>query len=131
VENGWREDCCHVPLLQMAALPYKGEKSMAIRVFSDPDGREWQVWDVVPNRELEPGSRRRHYLPPEMAEGWLCFEAADQKRRLTPFPADWEQKDDDFMNLLCRSAEVVTPRAPQGTGADGAQRVGEEVAEAA
>jgi hypothetical protein len=103
---------------------------MAIRVFRDPEGREWQVWDVVPSREVEVGSRRRHYLPPEMADGWLCFEAADQKRRLTPFPADWEQKDDEFMHLLCRSAEVVTPRAPQRTGGDGAQRVGEEAADA-
>jgi hypothetical protein len=84
---------------------------MAMRVFRDPDGREWQVWDVVPSRELESGSRRHHYLPPEMAEGWLCFEAADQKRRLTPFPADWEEKDDAFMHLLCRSAEPVTPRS--------------------
>lgn len=86
---------------------------MSMRVFRDPDGREWQVWDVVPGREVESGSHRHHYLPPEMAEGWLCFEAADQKRRLTPFPADWEQKDDDFMDLLCRSAEPVVRRPTQ------------------
>ena|SRR6476620_4242112 len=92
---------------------------MSMRVFRDPDGREWQVWDVVPGRELEPGSHRNHYLPPEMADGWLCFEAADQKRRLTPFPADWEQKDDDFIHSLCRSAEPVVRRASaqQGNGA--------------
>src|SRR5829696_3145870 len=92
------------------------EGVMSMRVFRDPDGREWQVWDVVPSRELESGSHRHHYLPPEMAEGWLCFEAADQKRRLTPFPADWEQKDDDFMDLLCRSAEPVVRRTPTHQG---------------
>lgn len=83
---------------------------MGIRVFRDPDGREWQVWDVVPSQEVEPGSRRQHYLPPEMAEGWLCFEAADQKRRLTPFPPDWEERDDEFIHLLCQSAEPVKAR---------------------
>jgi hypothetical protein len=101
---------------------------MAIRVFRDPDGREWQVWDVVPGRELESGSRR-HYLPPEMAEGWLCFEAADQKRRLTPFPADWEHKDDDSMHLLCRSAEPVTPRTPARLVDDATHHAMEEEAQ--
>lgn len=83
---------------------------MAIRVFRDPEGCEWQVWDVVPSREVETGSRRHHYLPPEMAQGWLCFEAGDQKRRLTPFPADWEEREDELLHLLCRSAEPVPPR---------------------
>lgn len=89
---------------------------MAFRAFRDPDGREWQVWDVVPSREIESGSRRHHYLPEEMAEGWLCFEAADQKRRLTPFPADWEQKDDTLLHALCRAAQPVAQRRPTPSG---------------
>lgn len=89
---------------------------MAFRTFRDPDGREWQVWDVVPSREVEGGSRRHHYLPQEMAAGWLCFEAADQKRRLTPFPADWEQRDDDAIHALCLAAEPVTLRKPTASG---------------
>lgn len=83
---------------------------MAFRTFRDPEGREWQVWDVVPSREVEGLSRRHHYLPPEMAQGWLCFEAGDEKRRLTPLPADWEQHDDASMLALCRSAIPVSPR---------------------
>lgn len=83
---------------------------MAFRNFRDGDGREWQVWDVVPSRQLDSEPRRHHYLPPEMADGWLCFEAADQKRRLTPFPADWEGRDDAAMDALCRSAQPVLPR---------------------
>lgn len=83
---------------------------MAFRTFRDPEGREWQVWDVVPSREVEGSSRRHHYLPPEMAEGWLCFEAADQKRRLTPFPADWEQRDDASIHALCLAAQPVAAR---------------------
>ena len=83
---------------------------MAFRTFRDPEGREWQVWDVVPSREVESASRRHHYLPPEMAEGWLCFEAADQKRRLTPFPAGWEEQDEDYIHALCRAAQPVAVR---------------------
>jgi hypothetical protein len=89
---------------------------MAFRTFRDHDGCEWQVWDVVPSRELEGRSRRHAYLPPEMAEGWLCFEAADQKRRLTPFPSDWEEQDDDAMDALCRTAQPVVPRRHAAAG---------------
>lgn len=87
---------------------------MAFRTFSDPEGREWRVWDVVPSREAEPDSRSRTYLPPEMAEGWLCFEAGDLKRRLSPFPAGWENRDDAEIHALCRDARPVTPRKPAG-----------------
>jgi hypothetical protein len=89
---------------------------MGFRTFSDPEGREWQVWDVVPSRQVEAGSHRSNYLPPEMADGWLCFEAADQKRRLTPFPADWEAHDDDAIHALCRAAEPVAARKTAAAG---------------
>jgi hypothetical protein len=89
---------------------------MAFRTFHDPDGREWQVWDVVPSREVENNSRRHQYLPPEMADGWLCFEAGDQKRRLTPCPAGWEEQDDDYIHALCRAAEPVVARRPAISG---------------
>lgn len=89
---------------------------MAFRTFRDPEGREWQVWDVVPSREVEGGSRRHHYLPAEMAAGWLCFEAADQKRRLTPFPSDWEQRDDAAIHALCLAAQPVALRKRSASG---------------
>lgn len=59
---------------------------MAFRTFRDPEGRDWQVWDVVPSLEAEFGTRSAKFLSPEMAEGWLCFEAGDLKRRLSPCP---------------------------------------------
>ena len=77
---------------------------MAYRTFTGPDGQEWQVWDVLPSRESEPGSRTRTWLPAEMAEGWLCFEAGDQKRRLTPLPAGWEEADDETISQLFRAS---------------------------
>jgi hypothetical protein len=85
---------------------------MAFRTFRDPEGREWQVWDVVPSREAEFGTRSAKFLPPEMADGWLCFEAADQKRRLSPCPTGWEERDDDGIHALCEHALPVTGRRP-------------------
>ncbi|HEY0015578.1 MAG TPA: hypothetical protein VGC13_04645 [Longimicrobium sp.] len=89
---------------------------MAFRTFRDPEGREWQVWDVIPSREVEAGSRRSNYLPAEMADGWLCFEAADQKRRLTPFPSDWATHDDAAIHALCCAAEPVAARRTASIG---------------
>lgn len=89
---------------------------MAFRTFRDPDGREWQVWDVVPSRENEFGVRSPGYLPAEMADGWLCFEAADEKRRLSPFPTGWEDRDDDAIHALCRSALPVVRRQTLTSG---------------
>ena len=89
---------------------------MAFRTFRDPEGREWQVWDVVPSRDGEAGTRSQTYLPPEMAEGWLCFEAADQKRRLSPFPAEWEARDDAGILALCLDALPVTRRRTVTSG---------------
>lgn len=92
---------------------------MAYRTFTDPDGQEWQVWDVLPARECEPGSRTLAYLPAEMAQGWLCFEAGDQKRRLTPLPDGWEAADDATIAALLRASLPAQPRergVPAGVG---------------
>lgn len=89
---------------------------MAFRTFRDPEGREWQAWDVVPVRDGAPGARSQNFLPQEMAEGWLCFEAGDQKRRLSPLPPDWEQRDDAGIHALCRDALPVTRRRPVTSG---------------
>lgn len=83
---------------------------MAFRTYRDLDGREWQVWDVIPSRESDPGSRSSTYLPPAMADGWLCFEAADQKRRLSPCPPGWEERDDAEIDALRRAAHPVAAR---------------------
>lgn len=83
---------------------------MAFRTFRDPEGREWQAWDVVPGRDGEVGTRSQKFLPPEMAEGWLCFEAGDQKRRLSPYPPGWEHRDDAGIHALCLDALPVAPR---------------------
>lgn len=97
----------------MYAAMEKG-RGMAYRTFTDANGQEWNVWDVLPSRESEPGSRSSTYLPAEMAEGWLCFEAGEQKRRLTPLPVGWEDADD---NAIADLLHASVPARPRGTRA--------------
>lgn len=78
---------------------------MAVRSFQDPEGRQWSVWDVMPSRTSE------LFLPSTMADGWLCFEAAHEKRRLHPVHAGWEEMDEAALWALCLSADPVKPRA--------------------
>lgn len=80
---------------------------VAVRSFLDPEGREWSVWDVVPSRTSE------LFLPSTMADGWLCFEAAHEKRRLHPVDATWHGMDEAALWALCQSAAPVKARAPR------------------
>lgn len=85
---------------------------MAVRSFRDPDGRQWDVWEVIPSRTSD------RFLPATMADGWLCFEAADEKRRLHPVRSGWERLDDAELLALCLTADPVQPRAPRHTHTD-------------
>jgi hypothetical protein len=78
--------------------------AVAVRSFLDPDGQEWSVWEVVPSRKSD------LFLPATMAEGWLCFEAAHEKRRLHPIRLSWEAMDEAALWLLCESAVPVKAR---------------------
>lgn len=78
---------------------------MPVRSFQDPEGREWSVWDVVPSRKSD------LFLPATMAEGWLCFEAAHEKRRLHPVSQEWAGLDAGGLWSLCQRAAPVKPRA--------------------
>lgn len=78
---------------------------MPVRNFQDPDGREWSVWDVIPSRKSD------LFLPATMAEGWLCFEAAHEKRRLHPVSVEWSGLDAGGLWSLCQRAAPVKPRA--------------------
>ena len=106
---------------------------MTYRVFEDPHGRRWQVWQVLPSyserrksdrrtgpdrrarrrmssvdRRARPDRRvksmRRYLGVPQMASGWLCFESNGEKRRLTPVPVNWERADERALAAFCDSA---------------------------
>lgn len=105
---------------------------MPIREFNDPSGALWQAWRVVPtvgSAPAWPGPERRTEMPPEpmlerrrqevvrrrilteeLRDGWLCFEGAGEKRRLTPVPDDWERCSEPRLLAYWAEAEVVQPR---------------------
>jgi hypothetical protein len=103
---------------------------MAHREFTDQKGVVWQAWEVIPTRAERRASGERRFgarnkrdrrtheqlrvqMDDGMAEGWLVFESADEKRRLHPIPPDWNSSSDDELARLCSSADAaarVTPR---------------------
>jgi hypothetical protein len=99
---------------------------MPHRTYTDPLGRQWDVWSVQPEyaeRRRTPAAgtvvlpneeRRTHKgfrvpLGRTWAEGWLVFETAGEKRRLAPFPPDWIQLSDAELDKL-RERATVTAR---------------------
>lgn len=108
---------------------------MAYRTFIDSDGVEWQAWDVLPkaverrmtNRRMQheavpfPERRRAERrtvdgrwtpLTSGLRDGWLCFDAAGARRRLTPIPADWEECPAPALERYCRSAMPARKSSP-------------------
>lgn len=72
-----------------------------MRTLQDNEGRSWRVWHVRPQSGILKGSS------PELAHGWLCFEADGEKRRLPQPQADWETLPDaDLLALLGRASAV-------------------------
>jgi hypothetical protein len=72
------------------------------------------VWRVVPGQHSATARASHTRLPGGLGEGWLCFETADEKRRLTPVPDAWEAAADDGLWALCETAVPV--RRPAGAG---------------
>jgi hypothetical protein len=110
---------------------------MGYRIFTDSAGVEWQAWDIVPRlaerrarerrvaREAIARERRivneRRLLQTERAVlshglngGWLCFEAAVEKRRLAPIPPDWQRCGVVRLEEYLRAA-VRAPRLRDAT----------------
>jgi hypothetical protein len=107
---------------------------MPYRIFADSAGTEWQVWDIVPRlserrsgeqterrvqTDVIPFADRRHearrmaetrraILRGTYAQGWLCFESNQEKRRLSPIPDDWTTCSDELLEAYARRAERVS-----------------------
>lgn len=74
---------------------------MSHRVFTDPSGTDWQVWDVHPSTAAD-----SIQLRPEYASGWLAFESPQGRRRLVPIPNGWEGWPSEE---LCAACSRATP----------------------
>jgi hypothetical protein len=84
---------------------------MAVREFTDSSGREWRVWDVMPEA-IHPQTKTEDYLALMYQTGWLVFEtkAEDEKRRLADIPTGWSELPPQGLEALLRRAEVIPPR---------------------
>jgi hypothetical protein len=103
---------------------------MGYRSFKDSSGVQWDAWDVVPQlgerrvedrrhvRQSVPfvdrrrGERRivmsrRAMMVGALSKGWLCFEGATEKRRLSPIPHDWSRCPESQLEAYCRMALPV------------------------
>jgi hypothetical protein len=106
---------------------------MAHRTFVDRDGRAWQVWSVQPTKverrdraapidtvdDRREQAEYRVVLGPDMAKGWLCFQSGAEKRRLAPFPRNWESLEDrELWTLLSAAAPARRQTPPNGLSID-------------
>jgi hypothetical protein len=90
--------------------------SMALREFTDDDGRVWQVWDITPEK-MHPSTRAEDYLQ-GVLDGWLVFEATDGhgKARLYPIPGMWAEADEAELRAMLRRADPVREAAKRKSG---------------
>lgn len=90
---------------------------MALREFDGPGGHRWKAWDVTAG-QIHPKTRAEDYMR-DLADGWIVFERVDceEKRRLCPYPADWQSWSDAEVAALCERAEIVTKRLTPPLGA--------------
>jgi hypothetical protein len=73
---------------------------MTMREVADAEGAVWAIFDVRP-------TARRSALPQVQAgyaQGWLCLQCAEARRRLAPIPLGWETKTDAELLELVASA---------------------------
>jgi hypothetical protein len=87
---------------------------MALRSFTDSQGKAWRVWNVVPQYAA---IRDEEMMTPGLQGGWLCFDSGTEKRRLSPIPDGWESAEMDALEGYCRQAAPVQSRAAAAEGA--------------
>ena len=94
-----------------------------LREFTDSAGREWRVWDVYPSprsSKADQAAASITFGKPELAEGWLCFESAQERRRLAPIPPTWEVCEGPALEELCSKAGYASPStSPDGSESRG------------
>ena len=76
-----------------------------MRQLRDEAGVEWMVYAVNPVGANE--WRSIESLPESYRSGWLCFESATEKRRLTPLPPEWESLPLEQLTGLLGTAILV------------------------
>lgn len=85
-----------------------------LRGFTDSTGVQWRVWEVFPSKaqttSIAEALSRSSLKETPFANGWLCFESPEAKRRLAPIPAGWEFAAETSLEELCQQAGSVPLR---------------------
>lgn len=83
---------------------------MPLRVFTDRDGVEWNVWRVRPTASAGSPLHERY------RDGWVCFQRADATERfrmsMDEVPPGWEVLPADRLDLLRRVAAMPRDDRP-------------------
>ena len=80
------------------------ELVVVMRTIADSAGIQWMVFEV---ERQDTAADRWSHLPPEFANGWLCFESDFSKRRLAPVPTRWSEFSDSELERLLVQAHPV------------------------
>lgn len=91
---------------EMGAAEAAASGGATHRSFSDARGVRWDVFAVYPEARPSPHSQLRGTFH----EGWLCFDSAAEKRRLSPVPENWQALGDEELKGLVDRAERARSR---------------------
>lgn len=83
---------------------------MAVREFTDENGKRWRAWDIRPDA-IRPKTKAEDYLAACYDVGWVVFEtlSGDEKRRLCPYPVRWADAPVFQLREMLARAEAVPP----------------------
>jgi len=87
---------------------------MALREFTDKNGRGWRAWDVTAST-IHPATRSEDFMR-DFLDGWLTFESLDgeAKCRLTPIPRGWESASEEQLEEWLHAAATVRGERTSG-----------------
>lgn len=69
---------------------------------------EWEVFEVLP----PPDARSTARMAEPYRSGWLCFQAKNERCRLTPIPPGWARWDDDSLAAALEHGMRAPRRTP-------------------
>ena len=87
---------------------------MALREFTDKNGRAWRAWDVT-SSTIHPATRSEDFMR-DFLDGWLTFESLDgeAKCRLAPIPRGWDTASDEQLEEWLHAAATVRGERTSG-----------------
>ncbi len=97
----------HASHAAMADVESEASADATHRILRDGRGMRWDVYAVYPDAQMT----TRTQLRGTYSQGWLCFDSASEKRRLSPIPRDWHKLTNEQLAELAGRAEVASSRA--------------------